>query len=65
MVAEVGEQMPNRRRLLAAAIVGIVAITSCGLGKFNNRFLTCNDIVISGNDTPPSCSQGHDHLGNR
>ncbi|HEX3199364.1 MAG TPA: hypothetical protein VHR39_17600 [Propionibacteriaceae bacterium] len=59
------EQIPNRRRLLAAAIVGIVAITSFGLGKFNGRFLTCNDFVISGNDTPPSCSQGHGHLGNR
>jgi len=30
------EQIPNRRRLLAAAIVGIVAITSFGLGRFNN-----------------------------
>jgi hypothetical protein len=59
------EQIPNRRRLLAAAIVGIVAITSFGLGKFNSRFLTCNDFVISGNDTPPSCSQGRGHLGNR
>jgi hypothetical protein len=59
------EQIPNRRRLLAAAIVGIVAITSFGLGKFNGRFLTCNDFVISGNDTPPSCSPGHGHLGNR
>ena len=59
------EQIPNRRWLLAAAIVGIVAITSFGLGKFNSRFLTCNDFVISGNDTPPSCSAGHGHLGNR
>ena len=59
------EQIPNRRRLLAAAVVGIVAITSFGLGRFNNRFLTCNDFVISGNDTPPSCSPGHGHLGNR
>jgi hypothetical protein len=59
------DQIPNRRRLLAAAIVGIVAITSFGLGKFNSRFLTCNDFVISGNDTPPSCSQGRGHLGNR
>jgi hypothetical protein len=59
------EQIPNRRRLLAAAIVGIVAITSFGLGRFNNRFLTCNDFVISGNDTPPSCSPGYGHLGNR
>jgi len=58
-------QIPNRRRLLAAAIVGIVAIASFGLGKFNNRFLTCNDFVISGNDTPPSCSHGGGHLGHR
>ena len=58
-------QIPNRGRLLAAAIVGIVAIASFGLGKFNNRFLTCNDFVISGNDTPPSCSHGGGHLGHR
>jgi hypothetical protein len=58
-------QIPGRRRLLAAAVVGIVAIASFGLGKFNNRFLTCHDFVVSGNDTPPSCSQGRGHLGIR
>jgi uncharacterized membrane protein YgcG len=58
------EQVPNRRRLLAAAIVGIVAITSFGLGTINDRFLTCNDFVISGNDTPSGWSQGGGHFGN-
>lgn len=58
------EQIPNRRRLLAAAVVGVVAIGSFGLGKINNRFLTCDDFVISGNDTPPSCSEGRGHLHN-
>lgn len=56
------DQIPNRRRLLAAAIVGVVAIGSFGLGKINDRFLTCDDFVISGNDTPPSCSEGRGHL---
>jgi len=59
------EQIPSRRRLVAAAIVGSVAITAFGLGQSNNRFLTCNDFIISGNDTPPGCAQGHGHLGNR
>jgi hypothetical protein len=57
------EQIPSRRRLIAAALVGIVAITAFGLGQFNNRFLTCNDFIISGNDIPPGCDQGRGHLG--
>jgi hypothetical protein len=59
------QQIPSRRRLVAAAVVGTVAIAAFGLGQFNNRFLTCNDFVISGNDTPPGCAPGHGHLGNR
>jgi hypothetical protein len=59
------EQIPSRRRLVAAAVVGIVATAAFGLGQFNNRFLTCNDFIISGNDTPPGCAPGHGHLGNR
>jgi hypothetical protein len=57
------EQIPSRRRLVAAGLVAIVAIASFGLGKSNNRFLTCNDFVVSGNDTPNGCAQGHGHLG--
>ena len=59
------EEIPNRRRIAAAGVVGIVAIASFGLGTFNNRFLTCNDFVISGNDTPQNCSNGSGHLQNR
>jgi hypothetical protein len=59
------EQIPSRRRLVAAAVVGIVAIVAFGLGQFNNRFLTCNDFIISGNDTPPGCAQGRGHLGSK
>lgn len=59
------EQIPARRRLVVAALVGVVAIAAFGLGQFNNRFLTCNDFIISGNDTPPGCAEGHGHLGNR
>jgi len=57
------EQIPSRRRLIAAGLVAMVAIASFGLGKFNNRFLTCNDFVVSGNDTPHGCAQGRGHLG--
>jgi hypothetical protein len=59
------EQIPSRRRLVAAALVGTVAIAAFGLGQFNSRFLTCNDFIVSGNDTPPGCAQGHGHLGSR
>jgi hypothetical protein len=59
------EQIPARRRLVAAGLVAIVAIASFGLGKFNNRFLTCNDFIVSGNDTPNGCAQGHSHLGSQ
>jgi hypothetical protein len=58
------EQIPPRRRLIAGAAVGIVAIAAFGLGQINSSFLTCNDFIISGNDTPPGCDQGHGHLGN-
>jgi hypothetical protein len=59
------EQIPTAAGSSLQRSLGIVAITSFGLGKCNSRFLTCNDFVISGNDAPPSCSQGRGHLGNR
>ena len=52
------EQIPSRRRLVAAAVVGLVVIAAFGLGQFNNRYLTCNDFIVSGNDPPPGCTQG-------
>ena len=57
------EQIPPRRRLVAAAVVVAVAIAAFGLGVINNEFLTCNDFIVSGNDTPTGCSQGQGHLG--
>jgi hypothetical protein len=59
------DQIPARRRLVAAAVVATVAVASFGLGQFNNRFLTCSEFIVSGNDTPPGCAQGRGHLGNR
>src|SRR5215211_3951376 len=56
------EEIPPRRRLIGAAVVVIVAIASFGLGQFNNRFLTCNDFIVSGNDPPRGCAPGHGHL---
>jgi hypothetical protein len=46
------EQIPTAAGSSLQRSLGIVAITSFGLGKFNSRFLTCNDFVISGNDAP-------------
>jgi hypothetical protein len=57
------EQIPSRRRLVAAGVVGIVAIAAFGLGQFNNWFLTCNDFTISGNYAPRGCTEGQGHLG--
>jgi hypothetical protein len=56
------EQIPSRRRLVAAAVVGLVAIAAFGLGQFNNRYLTCKYFIVSGNDPPPGCTQGQGHL---
>lgn len=57
------EQIPGRRRLVAAGVVAAVAIAAFGLGLINNQFLTCNDYVVSGNDPAPGCTQGQGHLG--
>jgi hypothetical protein len=57
------EQLPSRRRLVAAAVVAAVAIGAFVLGEINNRFLTCNDFTVSGNYAPPGCTEGQGHLG--
>jgi hypothetical protein len=57
------EQLPSRRRLVAAAVVAAVAIGAFVLGQINNRFLTCNDFTVSGNYAPPGCTEGQGHLG--
>jgi hypothetical protein len=35
--------------------IGVLAFL---LGKFNHLFLTCADLDISGNNTPPGCTYG-------
>ena len=57
------EQLPSRRRLVAAAVVAAVAIGTFVLGQINNRFPTCNDFTVSGNYAPPGCTEGQGHLG--
>jgi hypothetical protein len=57
------EQLPSRRRLVAAAVVAAVAIGAFVLGQINNRFLTCNDFTVSGNYAPPGCTESQGHLG--
>ena len=54
------------RATSVAAVAGALvvwAIAAFGLGVINNEFLTCNDFIVSGNDTPTGCSQGQGHLG--
>jgi hypothetical protein len=57
------EQLPSRRRLVAAAVVAAVAVGAFVLGQINNRFLTCSDFTVSGNYAPPGCTEGQGHLG--
>jgi hypothetical protein len=57
------EQIPIRRRLVAAAVVATVAVLAFVLGQIHNRFLTCTDFTVSGNYAPPGCTHGPGHLG--
>jgi hypothetical protein len=48
------------RRLQAGAILIALAVGLCGLlmGSTNDRYLTCGDFVVSGNDQPADCRPG-------
>jgi hypothetical protein len=40
--------------VLIVAIVGVAAFL---VGRHNDRFLTCDDFKVSGNDLPANCAQ--------
>ncbi|MBM0257073.1 hypothetical protein [Micromonospora sp. 4G55] len=51
--------LPSRRlRLTVAAIVATVALVGFLVGHFNDRFLTCEDFIVAGDDPAPNCAHG-------
>ena len=59
MVIIVSPDLVNLRnpRLISAtrAIVLMICSAAYVVGRYNELFLTCADLVVSGNDTPPRC----------
>ena len=50
--------IPNRRLKVASmAIVIVVSAMGYLVGEFNNRFLTCEEFAVSGNDLPADCAE--------
>ena len=48
--------LKNRRYLaIMLTIVALIGATGFAVGRYNALFLTCQDFVISGNDTPARC----------
>ncbi|RLP95870.1 hypothetical protein EAD98_12305 [Micromonospora sp. CV4] len=51
--------LPGRRlKLTVVAIVAIVAVIGFFVGQFNDRFITCADFVVAGEDPAPNCAHG-------
>ncbi|WP_154939902.1 hypothetical protein [Micromonospora palomenae] len=49
--------LPDRRSKIAVvAIVAVVTITGYSAGRWNDRFLTCGDFQVAGDDEPKNCS---------
>ena len=46
-----------RLKLAVVAVVASVAVIGVLVGQFNDRFLTCEDFVVAGDDPPPNCVQ--------
>jgi hypothetical protein len=52
--------LPDRRAKVAViAVVVVVALVGYALGRFNDRFLTCEDFQVAGDDLPTSCVHPH------
>ncbi|HEY2793857.1 MAG TPA: hypothetical protein VGJ28_15945 [Micromonosporaceae bacterium] len=49
--------LPSRRlKIGVASIVVAVAVAGFLVGQFNNRFTTCQEYVVAGDDEPKNCS---------
>jgi len=53
----------RRDRFAAGVAVLVVVAMSYGAGVWNEKFLTCDDFVVSGNSAPPGCHPGVPTLG--
>lgn len=49
--------LPDRRARIAVVVV-VTAVTVIGfsIGRFNDRFLTCGDFQVAGDDLPKNCA---------
>lgn len=51
--------IPNRRlKVMSVLIVVVIAAIGYGVGEENERFLTCDEFKVSGNDVPADCVDG-------
>jgi 4-amino-4-deoxy-L-arabinose transferase-like glycosyltransferase len=51
--------LPDRRsRIAVVVVVASVALVGFLVGHFNDRFLTCQDFKVAGNDEPVNCVHG-------
>jgi 4-amino-4-deoxy-L-arabinose transferase-like glycosyltransferase len=48
----------GRLKLTVAAIVATVALIGFLVGHFNDRFLTCEEFIVAGDDPAPNCAHG-------
>lgn len=50
--------LPGRRtRVTVIAIIAIVALIGFLAGRANNRYMTCEDFIIAGDDPPKNCAR--------
>lgn len=48
--------LPDRRTKIAvAAVVTALTVIGYSVGRFNDRFLTCGDFQVAGDDMPKDC----------
>jgi hypothetical protein len=51
--------LPTSRLQVGAGIIAVaLGLVGFGLGTINDRYLTCGDFVVSGNDQPANCRPG-------
>ncbi|HWJ10063.1 MAG TPA: hypothetical protein VNS46_11840 [Nocardioides sp.] len=51
-------RLPGRRiKLTVIAIIAVVALIGFVAGRANNRYMTCEDFIIAGDDPPKNCAR--------